>query len=96
MVNIKFFAVIKHLVGKEGMSLDVEKGMSLEQLLEKITADLPPLKAVIQEKKILVSVNQEVVEKDYEIRDGDEVAFLPPFAGGSKTLPTALLFERTL
>ncbi len=82
MVTVKFFAVLKHLVGKDEISLDVEKGTSLEKLLEKLVSDLPPLKESVNEGKILISVNQEVVEKDYLINDGDEIAFLPPFAGG--------------
>ncbi len=82
MVNLKFFAVLKHLIGKSELSLDVEKGTSLEELLEKLVKDLPPLKEGLQEGKILISVNQEVVERSYLINDGDEIAFLPPFAGG--------------
>ncbi len=82
MVNIKFFAVLKHLVGKDELAIDVEKGSSLEKLLEKLINDFPPLKEGLQEGKILVSVNQEVVEKSYLIQDDDEIAFLPPFAGG--------------
>ncbi|MFQ5543987.1 MAG: MoaD/ThiS family protein [Nitrospiria bacterium] len=82
MVKIRFFAVLKSLVGKEEMSLQIEKGTSLGQLLENLEAELTPLKDVIQEGKVLISVNQEVVEKTYEIKDGDEVALLPPFAGG--------------
>ncbi|MBN4054408.1 MoaD/ThiS family protein [Nitrospira defluvii] len=82
MVNLKFFAVLKHLVGKDQLLIDVEKGSSLEKLLEKLINDFPTLKEGLQEGKILVSVNQEVVEKSYLIQDDDEIAFLPPFAGG--------------
>jgi len=31
----------------------------------------------------MISVNQEMASADTIIRDGDEVAFLPPFSGGS-------------
>jgi len=82
MVKLRFFAVLKHLVGKDELALDVEKGTSLEKLLNKLVKDFPPLKEGLQEGKILVSVNQEVVERSYLINDGDEIAFLPPFAGG--------------
>ena len=30
-----------------------------------------------------ISVNQEMADADTVIHDGDEVAFLPPFSGGS-------------
>ncbi len=38
---------------------------------------------LIHKKKVLVSVNQEIAHEDTTIQDGDEVALLPPFAGGS-------------
>ncbi|MCG3110546.1 MAG: MoaD/ThiS family protein [Candidatus Manganitrophus sp. SB1] len=82
MVKIRFFAVLKKIVGKEEVVLDVEKGTTLEQLLSRLERDLPPLQQIMKEGKILISVNQEVVPKECLIQNGDEIAFLPPFAGG--------------
>ncbi|MFY9270235.1 MAG: MoaD/ThiS family protein [Candidatus Manganitrophaceae bacterium] len=82
MVKIRFFAVLKKIVGKEELVLEVEKGTTLEQLLTRLQRELPPLKEVMGEGKILISVNQEVVPKECLIQNGDEIAFLPPFAGG--------------
>lgn len=82
MVKIRFFAVLKKIVGKEEVVLDVEKGTTLEQLISKLEKDLPPLQQVMKEGKVLISVNQEVVPKECLIQNGDEIAFLPPFAGG--------------
>lgn len=82
MVKIRFFAVLKKIVGKEEVVLEVEKGTTLEQLLSRLERDLPPLQQIMKEGKILISVNQEVVPKECLIQNGDEIAFLPPFAGG--------------
>ncbi|MDC4226270.1 MAG: MoaD/ThiS family protein [Candidatus Manganitrophus sp.] len=82
MVKIRFFAVLKKIVGKEEVVLDVEKGTTLEQLLSRLERDLPPLQQMMKEGKVLISVNQEVVPKECLIQNGDEIAFLPPFAGG--------------
>lgn len=82
MVKIRFFAVLKKIVGKEEVVLNVEKGTTLEQLISKLEKDLPPLQQVMKEGKVLISVNQEVVPKECLIQNGDEIAFLPPFAGG--------------
>ncbi len=38
---------------------------------------------LIHKKKVLVSVNQEISHEEMEVREDDEVALLPPFAGGS-------------
>lgn len=82
MVKVKFFAVLKNIVGKEEVVVDVDKGMTLEQLIKTLEIDLPALKQVLKEGKILISVNQEAASKNHLIKNGDEVAFLPPFAGG--------------
>ncbi len=84
-VKVRFFAVLKSLVGKSELSLDVEKGISFGQILGKLKVDFPALDKIMKEGKILVSVNQDVVGADYLLKDGDEIAFLPPFAGGSAT-----------
>ena len=83
MVKVRFFAVLKGLVGREELTLPAEEGMSLGALLERLQTELPALKSIIQEKRVLISVNQEVVDHRCLIRDGDEIAFLPPFAGGT-------------
>ncbi|MFQ5780039.1 MAG: MoaD/ThiS family protein [Nitrospiria bacterium] len=82
MVKVRFFAVLKNIVGKEELTVDIEKGTTLGQLIEKLERELPPLKEPLKEGKILISVNQEVVERHCLISDGDEIALLPPFAGG--------------
>ena len=82
MVKIRFFAVLKKIVGKEEVVMDVEKGTTLGQLINRLERDLPPLQQVLSEGKVLISVNQEVVPKECLIQNGDEIAFLPPFAGG--------------
>jgi len=38
---------------------------------------------IIRDNKIMISVNKEMSDADTVIHDGDEVAFLPPFSGGS-------------
>lgn len=82
MVKVKFFAVLKGLVGKEEVSLQIKEGLSLEQVIEQLKKELPALGDLMKKGGILISVNQEVVEKHALIQDGDEIAFLPPFAGG--------------
>ena len=36
------------------------------------------------ELEIMVAVNQDVAQLDTVVKDGDEIAFLPPFSGGTK------------
>ena len=83
MITIKYFASLKSIAEKEEDNLDIENPISIDQLSDIISKTAPKMGAVIREKKVMISVNQEMASADTIIRDGDEVAFLPPFSGGS-------------
>jgi molybdopterin converting factor subunit 1 len=83
MITIKYFASLKSIAEKEEDNLDIERPISIDQLSDIISKTAPKMGAVIREKKVMISVNQEMASADTIIRDGDEVAFLPPFSGGS-------------
>jgi molybdopterin synthase catalytic subunit len=73
----------KMLAGNQGsLSLDLVKGRRVKDLVGAIETGYPAIGELIIKKKILVSVNQEIAHEDTTIHDGDEVALLPPFAGG--------------
>ena len=88
MVTIKLFGMTKMLAGNQGsLSLALTNGRRVKDLVELLDGGYPAIGALIHTKKILVSVNQEIAHEDMEIRDGDEIALLPPFAGGSGMEP---------
>lgn len=84
MITVRLFGMTKSLAGNQGsLSLEIEKGRRVKDLVERLQAGYPQIGELIRKKKVLVSVNQEMAHEDTEIQDGDEVALLPPFAGGS-------------
>ena len=84
MITIKYFASLRDIAEKEEDSLDIENPITIDQLSDIITKTAPKMGAIIREKKVMISVNQEMASADTIIHDGDEVAFLPPFSGGAK------------
>ena len=83
MVTVRLFGMTKMLAGNQGsLSLDLLKGRRVKDLVGAIETGYPAIGELILKKKILVSVNQEIAHEDTTIYDGDEVALLPPFAGG--------------
>lgn len=84
MVTVRLFGMTKMLAGNQGvLSLDLVNGGRVKDLVGQLKTGYPAIGELIQKKKVLVSVNQEIAHEETEIRDGDEVALLPPFAGGS-------------
>ena len=55
----------------------------MKDLVEALEAGYPAIGELIQKKKVLVSINQEIAHEETVIKDGDEIALLPPFAGGA-------------
>ena len=83
MITVKFFASLKTIAEKEEDSIKIENSISMDQLSEIISKTSPKMGNIIRDKKVMISVNQEMADSDTIIHDGDEVAFLPPFSGGS-------------
>jgi molybdopterin converting factor subunit 1 len=77
-VTIKYFGAIAEQTGVQEEQLNLaEVGTNLNDLREHCLKKY----SGISELSFQLAVNQEL-EKATELKDGDEVAFLPPFAGG--------------
>ena len=87
MVTIRLFGMTKSLAGsQDSLSLALGNGRRLKDLVELLNAGYPMIGELIHKKKVLLSVNQEIAHEETEIRDGDEIALLPPFAGGTSPM----------
>ena len=78
-VKIKCFSQVKYALGKNEIIMDLENGsttLDLEQMIREQGKD--KLNGV----SLRVAVNQKYVQDDIELKDGDEVAFIPPVQGG--------------
>ncbi|MEP6959493.1 MAG: molybdenum cofactor biosynthesis protein MoaE, partial [Nitrospirota bacterium] len=74
----------KMLAGNQGtLSLNLAKGRRVRDLVGVLEVGYPAIGELLQKKKVIVSVNQEIAHEDTTIEEGDEVALLPPFAGGA-------------
>ncbi len=84
LVTIKLFGVTKALAGNQGeLALSLNGAHQVKDLVTELQQSYPQLSELIQSKKVLVSVNHEIAHEELNIHDGDEVALLPPFAGGA-------------
>ncbi|MDH5739481.1 MAG: molybdenum cofactor biosynthesis protein MoaE [Nitrospira sp.] len=91
MLTVKLFGMTKMMAGNQGaLSLNVATGRQVKDLVCAIEIDYPAIGELIQKKKVLVSVNQEIAHADMVIKESDEIALLPPFAGGASDQGDAL------
>jgi len=82
MVTVKYFANLKQMAGKDEDQFDIKEGTTLAQLSDLIEQSVPQLGDMVREKKVMISLNYDVVSLDTVVKDGDEIALLPPFSGG--------------
>ena len=80
MIKVVFFASLREAVGHAEMEISASSTNGLMTVLRgQLSADaLTALSA----ENIRIAVNQELIEGDVDLVQGDEVAFLPPVTGG--------------
>jgi molybdopterin converting factor small subunit len=84
VVTIRLFGMTKMLAGnRSDLSVSLNGAQQVKDLVAALDASHPEIAELIQKKKVLVSVNQEIAREDTPVRDSDDVALLPPFAGGA-------------
>jgi molybdopterin synthase catalytic subunit len=81
MITVKLFALIKDKAGRSELSIAFDGG-TVSDLLKQVSREHPVLADILACGRILVSVNEEFVKPDSPVKDGDEVALMPPFSGG--------------
>jgi molybdopterin synthase catalytic subunit/molybdopterin converting factor small subunit len=81
-VRTLFFGMLKDLAGRGSDLLNVPENATLGDVVthyEKLIPRLGELAA-----SIAISINQEFAGPDSKLKEGDEIAFLPPVSGGSQ------------
>ena len=76
-VQVLFFASLKEHLGKSEMQLELATLPSVESLWKSLRAGRDALP-----EQVLFAVNHQYVHADYQLKEGDVVAFFPPVTGG--------------
>lgn len=75
-IKVLFFGVIADITSLDEISFsNVQDTEALKQILVEKYPD-------IEKYKYLLSVNHEIIKNNKSLNDNDEIALLPPFAGG--------------
>lgn len=75
-IKVLLFGAIKDKVGKP--ELELNDFSSTEKVRAHLEAEFP----FITSTRYVLALNQVRVEDDRALNDGDELALMPPFAGG--------------
>jgi molybdopterin converting factor subunit 1 len=80
-VRVLYFGVLKDVAGGSRAEMELEEGASVADLLARHRGQ----ETAAVWDSIAVAVNQEYARAEDVLKDGDEVALLPPVSGGCWT-----------
>jgi molybdopterin converting factor small subunit len=79
-VTVRFFARYAELTGCESTAVPIAERATVGDVLARVRETVPGAQAL--PPRPLAALNQRQVKLDTPVNDGDEVALLPPLAGG--------------
>ncbi|MBN6189290.1 molybdopterin converting factor subunit 1 [Aneurinibacillus sp. BA2021] len=80
MITIKLFAAMAEEAGEDVLTLAWRDGLSTGEVKRWLGEQYPAL--AVRIPSAMIAVNQDFVAGEEALRDGDEVAFIPPVSGG--------------
>jgi molybdopterin synthase catalytic subunit len=82
-VRVLFFGVLKDLAGRSSEEVNLPEQASVSDLIGLYNSRISDLGRMLP--SIAISVNQQYSSPDTLLKTGDEIAFLPPVSGGSRS-----------
>jgi molybdopterin converting factor small subunit len=79
-VRVRLFARYAELAGRDALTLAITLPTTVGELIRRLREELPGGQSLPEHP--LAAVNLQHVKLDRPLADGDEVALLPPLAGG--------------
>jgi molybdopterin synthase sulfur carrier subunit len=79
-VRVRLFASLREALGRSEVELELPAGARAEDAWQALATGQPALAA--RRASLAVAVNRRYEPFDVNLKDGDEVVFVPPVSGG--------------
>ncbi len=97
-ITVLYFAVFRERLGRSDDTLELAVGARVRDLIDLLAGQHPAIAAL--RGKFRVAVNEDFTDDDHVLVDADEVALIPPVAGGAnrhvQLLDSPLSLDRCL
>ena len=84
-IQLLLFAQLRDLAGIGAMNIELEGMNTVNDLVAYVCSKFDQnsaLVSVLNDKALMVSVNQKIAKRTDTLKNRDEVGFLPPVSGG--------------
>ena len=88
-IRVLYFAVFREQLGRDDDVLEVTAGARVRDAIAQLAARHAAIERL--RGKFRIAVNQDFCPDDHELADGDELALIPPVAGGADARHVQLL-----
>jgi molybdopterin converting factor small subunit len=90
IITVRFYAGFRRVAGVNGIDLESDCSLTVEQALTEVMHRVPALRGEIQPlvageelaASMLIMVGNQIATRDSVVWPGDEVRLLPPMSGG--------------
>jgi len=79
-IRLLYFAVLRDIAGRSEDLVELPEGTRAADVWQRLRDEHAALRDYIQPP--MIAVNESYVNADEPLHDGDELAFIPPVAGG--------------
>jgi MoaE-MoaD fusion protein len=81
LIRARFFANHRERLGTDRLEVAVPDGATVADLVHQVVRQYPVLESALRNARY--AVNREYLPSTTVLKPGDEVAFIPPVAGGA-------------
>jgi molybdopterin converting factor subunit 1 len=81
-VTVRLFARLAEMAGTRAMEVELGEGLTAGDVFALVTREHPG----VGEMRVAFAVNRKYADADQPLREGDEVALIPPVSGGGDAL----------
>lgn len=78
-LKVLAFGITKDILGASSIQIDLERGATVLDLKTHLIERFPAMKAL---NSLLIAVNNEYGDENLELKEGDDIALIPPVSGG--------------
>ena len=79
-IRVKLFAILRERAGIAELMLDLPAGATARDAITALAQKCPDVENLVSQAA--AAVNQQYVKRDTQLREGDELALIPPVSGG--------------